>query len=448
MMQESLAEYEILDLYGLYNHKIKLNNEENTIIVHGPNGVGKTALLKSIKYLFTKNFEELIKIPFSKIVAKLNSGIEILVTREGVSIEQLLQREKNASHTIGIEINKDGKSIASHIYLDEAWNNRITLNISRWMEMSRQGLLFDDQPESLIDESINKYFFEHSRPLSKSQKSKAKKKLEIIDSTLSAVEVHFVETNRLYRQQLGSLKSKETALIPTVKDCANQLIQHIGSALKDYGRKSQELDQTFPSRFIFGSAIEIPADQIKNRLTELTRQSNRLKELGILDSESLQHFDVERLDAVPPYKLEMMGLHIKDSEEKLAVFDSLSNRAELLIKSLSKKFRNKKISISKEKGLVAEGPTGLDIALDALSSGEQHEIVLLYELLFKVSKNTLVLIDEPELSLHVNWQKAFLPELISIAKEVGFSSIVATHSPFIVGSRNHLMTALDSSNNE
>lgn len=447
-MQESLVEYEILDLYGLYDHKIKINNEENTVIVHGPNGVGKTALLKSIKYLFAKNFEELSKIPFSRITARLNSGIEILVTRTGTSIEQLLQREKTSNHTIEIDLIKDRKTIASHAYIDDAWNHRISLNISKWIELSRQGLFFEDQTSSLASDDIDKYLFEHARNLSKPRKSKIRKNLEIIDSTLNSVEVHFVETNRLYRQQPGSLKQKETTLIPTVKDCANQLILHIGSALKDYGRKSQELDQSFPYRFIFGSAIDMPADDIKDRLTELTKQSNRLKELGILDSESLQQFDVERLDAVPPYKLEMMGLHIKDSEEKLAVFDSLSNRADLLLKSLSKKFRNKKISISKERGLIAEGPRGLDIELDALSSGEQHEIVLLYELLFKVSKNTLVLIDEPELSLHVNWQKAFLPELLSIAKEVGFSSIVATHSPFIVGSRSHLMTPLDSSSDE
>ena len=34
-----------------------------------------------------------------------------------------------------------------------------------------------------------------------------------------------------------------------------------------------------------------------------------------------------------------------------------------------------------------------------LSSGEQHELVLAYDLLFKVKEKSLVLIDEPELSL-------------------------------------------------
>jgi len=44
------------------------------------------------------------------------------------------------------------------------------------------------------------------------------------------------------------------------------------------------------------------------------------------------------------------------------------------------------------------------LKLTDLSSGEQQEVVMLYELLFCVQPGTLVLIDEPELSLHVVWQ--------------------------------------------
>jgi predicted ATP-binding protein involved in virulence len=56
------------------------------------------------------------------------------------------------------------------------------------------------------------------------------------------------------------------------------------------------------------------------------------------------------------------------------------------------------------------------------------------------------LIDEPELSLHVTWQKAFLTELMAIIRSVNFDVLIATHSPFIVGDRFDLMVplALDS----
>ena len=69
--------------------------------------------------------------------------------------------------------------------------------------------------------------------------------------------------------------------------------------------------------------------------------------------------------------------------------------------------------------------------------------MLHYDLLFRVRPNTLVLIDEPELSLHVAWQKKFLPDLLKIVATAQFDVVLATHSPFIVGDRSDLMVGLD-----
>ena len=70
-----------------------------------------------------------------------------------------------------------------------------------------------------------------------------------------------------------------------------------------------------------------------------------------------------------------------------------------------------------------------------LSSGEQHEIVLLFELLFETKPNSLILIDEPELSLHVAWQREMLKDLQEIADLSDFRAILATHSPQIINDR-------------
>ena len=79
--------------------------------------------------------------------------------------------------------------------------------------------------------------------------------------------------------------------------------------------------------------------------------------------------------------------------------------------------------------------SGRDIALTDLSSGEQHELVLLYELLFGVRDDALILINEPELSLHVGWQVRFLPDLQRIQKLRPLQIVMATHSPQIVNDR-------------
>lgn len=53
-----------------------------------------------------------------------------------------------------------------------------------------------------------------------------------------------------------------------------------------------------------------------------------------------------------------------------------------------------------------------------------------------------MLIDEPELSLHVAWQKRFLPDLLEIVATAGFDVLIATHSPYIVGDYSDLMIGL------
>ncbi len=137
-----------------------------------------------------------------------------------------------------------------------------------------------------------------------------------------------------------------------------------------------------------------------------------------------------------------MTLYVEDTARKLGVLDNLARRTQILVENINGKFAHKKILIDRDKGLVARTDDGQTLELDALSSGEQHELVLLYDLLFRVKPNTLVLIDEPELSLHVNWQKSFLPDLIKVVEATGYDVILATHSPFIVGDRSDLMVAL------
>lgn len=68
------------------------------------------------------------------------------------------------------------------------------------------------------------------------------------------------------------------------------------------------------------------------------------------------------------------------------------------------------------------------IPLDALSSGEK-QMISLFAQLYLYPKKKLVLIDEPELSLSLDWQRKILPDILSSAtcQQV----IAITHSPFI-----------------
>ena len=67
------------------------------------------------------------------------------------------------------------------------------------------------------------------------------------------------------------------------------------------------------------------------------------------------------------------------------------------------------------------------IASDKLSAGEKQMLSFLCYNTF--SENAAIFIDEPELSLHVDWQRRLIPTLLE--QETGNQFFIATHSPFI-----------------
>lgn len=76
---------------------------------------------------------------------------------------------------------------------------------------------------------------------------------------------------------------------------------------------------------------------------------------------------------------------------------------------------------------------GRPIDLSMLSSGEKQVVSLFSHLYLDDAKNQIVIIDEPELSLSVPWQKRFLTDILDSARCSFIFSV--THSPFIYQNR-------------
>jgi predicted ATP-dependent endonuclease of OLD family len=129
------------------------------------------------------------------------------------------------------------------------------------------------------------------------------------------------------------------------------------------------------------------------------------------------------------------------SKVKKPIVNSLTQGNVELLKSLElfddiitrKGFAYKNLSLS-DKGIRFQYDGNL-IPLDKLSSGEQNLLIIFYKLLFETSPGAMVLIDEPETSLHVVWQLSFLKDLSKVAKTVGLSFVISTHSPQILSNK-------------
>ncbi|MGY2286325.1 AAA family ATPase [Pseudomonas gingeri] len=79
-----------------------------------------------------------------------------------------------------------------------------------------------------------------------------------------------------------------------------------------------------------------------------------------------------------------------------------------------------------------------ELSLKKASSGEQCLIVLMLGIAGHIEDGSLILIDEPEISLHPRWQEEFMPLLASaFVKYKSCHFIIATHSPQIISKLNN-----------
>jgi predicted ATPase len=91
-------------------------------------------------------------------------------------------------------------------------------------------------------------------------------------------------------------------------------------------------------------------------------------------------------------------------------------------------FTGNKIVKFDEKSVDVETDDRQRIGLNSLSSGEKHALLIFLETL--IAEVGTVLIDEPEISLHVDWQRELISDMRQLNPDAQL--IVATHSPLIM----------------
>lgn len=264
---------------------------------------------------------------------------------------------------------------------------------------------------------------------------------------------HNRDSNTLIKQEISELSVKvlfiETSRLALdgdkVVECARNLANDIEKVMTDYGRIAEKLDQTFPFRLLELSENN-DNEYIKEQIEILQNKRQQLSEIGLLPVNDSIFLNAASISNLKTHHATVMSLYIKDSEEKLEVLELLGNKIKRLLDIINSKFQGKSLKVDEKTGFVIIGKDGNEIGLTQLSSGEQHELVMFYDLIFKVEPNTLVMIDEPELSLHITWQNNFIDELKQIVELSKFDVLIATHSPTIVGDNLHLMVGLG--NNE
>ena len=248
------------------------------------------------------------------------------------------------------------------------------------------------------------------------------------------INVSLIETQRIMTvKEAGS-----DTYISSVQRCSEQLIKLIGNAVKQSVKVSTILDSSYPNRLIkkLRQGTKDTFEELNNALAKLDERRKLLSSTGL--TVNLNDSDLLQINEKQKDLINLLKLYIDDSHKKLEPFEDLSEKIALFKSIINKRFKHKNIEIKQDKGLiftstVVRNSDGAfeNIPHSKLSSGEQNELILFYELIFNAHKNDVVLIDEPELSLHISWQNKFIKDLQSINSMNGVTVIIATHSPDI-----------------
>ncbi len=421
----------IENLFEIFNYDISFKTDENVLIITGPNGFGKTMVLNIIFNLFNRKFLFFQKLVFNTITLCLDENIKI-------TISKVIEDKKLKTSFSFVE---NEREIERFDYSHKLETD-IERNIERFLPVHRiaPDKWLDNRTNRIlnIDDLLNEYADQLPDEISKNI---LRIKSERVNSILDSIQVHLIREQRLFRKAQNVERNyreekEQTVMTETIQTYAKELKQLI----TDFSQKSfiqtQELDSSYPNRLRSETNI-LNKEEYETRYNTLKSKQKKLTEFGLYESK--QEFLTYSQDDA-----KALSVYLKDFEQKLGVFDELLEKLELFTNILNeRRFTFKSINVNRLKGFFFKTSKGKELDLNQLSSGEQHEVVLLYELIFNVKPNILVLIDEPEISLHVTWQKEFLNDLLKIIKIQNIQVLIATHSPSIINDRWDLVYNLE-----
>lgn len=112
---------------------------------------------------------------------------------------------------------------------------------------------------------------------------------------------------------------------------------------------------------------------------------------------------------------------------------AINERIQLLYKIIDKQFSltNKVIGIDLSTNKLIFKDDNQYIHLEDLSSGEKQFLLIIFKVFLMEGKPAILLMDEPEISLHIDWQY----ELVNIIRQLNPNCqlIISTHSPSVFG---------------
>lgn len=425
--------FEARKVYGYLDVKINFNKDVTFLV--GGNGSGKTTILRIMQAILNPNIKELVVIPFESadlIIDDNSNHLTISVRKDKRKIDVFLSGlnevmsipNLNNSDEFVVGNKSEDDEIYQRVERDN-FSNEVYLKLKKMSKPIFLGL--DRKSISNADYPMPDDMYFRRRVTSS--------KREVYYGTLGEALIH---TEMMVQESYRRIRNYE-------EKQGNYLIDKIlKSSFKftDFNRVNID-----PSAMDWKERENIikRKEEIKNAINKIgTVDESLIKDMDSFFNKITALFEELRNSNGKGINVNwlMNKAQIDRVADILDVIDASNSRVSKLyspinsfINLINKFFidSGKKIEINTVGRLEVIRPDGKKCTIDSLSSGERQLLIMTANVFFnKHSGNSgVIVIDEPELSLHMRWQEMFSEHILNVSPKTQF--IMATHSPEIVG---------------
>lgn len=404
-------------LFGTYDYDAVFSEEsrrDGFAFLYADNGLGKTTILWLIFHLLSSermngHRHAISKIAFRLFAVTLSDGTEISATRAAAVSGPFVQRVRLPS---GEEISLDMPKTKSEEGADAP-------------EYARMCRMLGQQEVRLL--AHNRVFFSSEQELPAARHSIVRR------ADIFALEHRYAEI-----QMRDKWAPDEDVTLSAALLNATDWIRRQALSLRDSGTNRTDRIYTSLLNQISSSAFDESADPvatIEKLKIEIDELSARSETFSAFDLSPRFNVDKMRdaLTTLAPKRVDSAAAilmpYLKGIRARLEELDSLRNMLTVITESLTSLYSYKTVHFGLQAGFSFRSSIS-DSTIDPqwLSSGERHLLTIVCSAISCRSSRTIVLIDEPEISLNVKWQRQLLRLLRVCLDPRGNFALLATHS--------------------
>lgn len=460
-MALELKKFSIQKLYGYKDIEIVFN-EKSTIII-AENGAGKTTLINALKSTLKGEVDELRKIKCERITIefkerKFSLDMHELNYSDFISSDLMPTRFSSLIKKMSSSQIEDTLSFLRSKQVKEAkttsWYKRFYRE-SPYMHSDLESIL--TEAKSALKKFYSLYDQDGLFTSEQSKRTNTISTIEEIKNIAKDIEIIHLPTYRriekstlrdkFNRNESNNIFVREGELVHEREPDSESNIEfglydveyklkEINSSIERKsslgyrtlsatiiedmmtGKANAETNPKLPSaselsRFL-GRVVSKEKDSNKKIIQEVTRV---IEDKEVLSSNNMLSYFLSKLKAVID--------STKELEYKIESFVSICNK----YLQLSDDSKSLNYDIESLQVIVKDMHTNNPIELEDLSSGEKQIISLMAHMYLDHTKKKIVLIDEPELSLSIEWQEHVLLDIVNSPSLIQMLAI--THSPFV-----------------